>query len=331
MNAKKLLILYVLEVLKKYSDQNHKLTQCDIISYIQKDYEMDCERKAVARNISYLQEFGYDISTKADNGEGIWLVSREFEDAELRLLIDSVYSSKFLSEHYSKSIIDKLNRKSSIYFKSRTRHILPVIENNRNHNTTIFYNIDIIDEAIERHKKISFIYNYFEIDKKLHPKHEKEHIVNPYQILIHNSKYYLIGNIDKYDNIVNFRMDLITNMKIIEDTAIKPVYNLEDHKTGLDLRKVKNEFPYMYSGKTESIVIRTEKGMIGDFIDWFGEDIKIKECDNEKIEIRFTANINAMRYWILQYSLHLEIIYPSSLREMHTNDIKCIYEKYFIS
>jgi len=328
MNAKKLLVLYVLEVLKKYSNSNHKLTQKDIINHIKRDYNMECERKAISRNISYLREFGYDIQTKADNGEGIVLLTREFEDAELRLLIDSVYSSKFLSKKHSNILIDKLNKKSSKYFKNRTKHILPINGNYKSHSSTLFYNIDIIDEAIENKKKISFIYNHYGVDKKLHPKYMKKHILNPYQIIINNARYYLIGNIDKYNNLANFRIDLITNIEIVKDATIKPIYHIKGYENGLDLNKIIDESPYMFSGGTDNVVIKTEKKHIGDIIDWFGEKITINKLNEQEVEIHFKANSNAIRYWLLQYGLHIEIIRPKHLRLQYIKDIKDILAKY---
>jgi len=326
MGPKKLLILYILEVLKKYSDENHKLTQKDVIKHIKEEYNMVCERKAIGRNISYLIEFGYEIETKADNNEGIWLVSREFEEAELRLLIDSIYATKFLNDKYANKLICKLNKKGSKYFKNRTKHIINISEQNRSHNASLFYNIDIIDEAIDSSYKISFKYNMYGADKKLHIK--KEHTVSPYQMIINNGRYYLIGNIEKYNNIVNFRIDLITDIKIIKNSVIKPIKNIEDHKNGLDLNKISIESPYMFSGKTSHIKIKTNIAMIGSFIDWFGEEIKIIKLDNNNVEIRFIANINAMRYWILQYGLHIEVLKPEKLRQLHIEDIKEIYKKY---
>jgi len=328
MNAKKLLVLYVLEVLKKYSNSNHKLTQKDIINHIKREYNMVCERKAISRNISYLREFGYDIQTKADNGEGIVLLTREFENAELRLLIDSVYSSKFLSEQHSKILIDKLNKKSSKYFKNRTKHILPMKGHYKSHSATLFYNIDIIDEAIENKNKISFIYNHYGIDKKLHAKYKKKHVLNPYQIVINNSRYYLIGNMDKYNNLVNFRIDLITNIDIIRDSNIKPIYDIKGYENGLDLNKIIDESPYMFSGGTDNVVVKTKKETIGDIIDWFGEKISIVEINEQEIEVHFKANANAIRYWLLQYGLSLEVLAPERLRLQYIEDIKNIFDKY---
>lgn len=328
MTSKKLIILVILEVLKKYSDQNHKLTQNDIILYVKKDFDIDVERKAVSRNISYLCEFGYEIETKADNGEGIWLVTRDFEQAELRLLIDSVYSSKFLTNSYSKALINKLNKKGSMYFKNRTKHILNIKDGAKYRNADLFYNIDIIDEAINIRRQISFTYNSYGVDKKLHPKSDHKYIVNPYQILINNGRYYIITNFDKYNNIVIFRIDLITNITIKKDLKRKPIRKLEGHENGLELSKIKTQSPYMFSGNSETIVIQTKSEMIGTFIDWFGFNIKIKEIDNETIEVRFKASINAMRYWCLQYGLYIKIIRPKSLVDIYISDVKKISEKY---
>ena len=117
--AKKLYIMYILEILKKYSDDRHRLKQQDIIDIMKKDYDVACERKAVARNISDLQELGYDIET----GGGYYLAERDFEDSELRLLIDSVLASKYIPANQAKDLIDRLAGQSNIYFKKQVRHV----------------------------------------------------------------------------------------------------------------------------------------------------------------------------------------------------------------
>ena len=152
--AKKLYILYILEILKKYSDDRHRLRQQDIIDIMKKDYDISCERKAVARNISDLQELGYDIET----GGGYYLAERDFEDSELRLLIDSVLASRYIPAKQAKDLVDRLAGQSNIYFKKQVRHVSN-IEKMEHTAGQLFYTIEVLSQAIEDNRKVKFFYN----------------------------------------------------------------------------------------------------------------------------------------------------------------------------
>ncbi|MFT9057219.1 MAG: WYL domain-containing protein [Ethanoligenens sp.] len=194
--SKRLMLLYVLEVLKRYSDAEHSLTQADIIQHICADYGMECERKAIARNILSLQEFGYDIAYE----NGYYLRERTFEDSELRLLIDRILCSRQIPETQGKQLIEKLSALSSQYFKKSLRHVCNISEIPHSPNKELFYTVDVLDDAIEKKRQVRFFYSKFGLDKKPHRSHERKSTMNPYQMVTANGRYYLIGNYDAYDS-----------------------------------------------------------------------------------------------------------------------------------
>lgn len=195
---KKMLNMLILKILQKYSDEQHALTQQDIIKLLEINYGMECDRRSIKNNIQSLKEMDYDISME----KGYRLLSREFDDAELRILIDSVLFSKSISTRQAKGIIDKICKTASTYFNAKVSHISNLPDLNRTMNKQAMYSLDVINDAIDEHKKISFIYNTVGTDLKLHSRREEPYIVNPYQIVANNNRFYLIGNYDKYDNIV---------------------------------------------------------------------------------------------------------------------------------
>lgn len=153
---------------------------------------------------------------------GIW---RDFTDAELRLLIDSLLFSKHIPYSQCKELIEKLEGLSNKYFKAKVKHIrtLPL---NMPSNKQIFYNIDVLDEAISKGKQVKFAYNDFGVDKKLHPRLNGEgvvrrYVINPYQMAAANGRYYLLANYDKYNNISHYRVDKISEIKILDTPAKK--------------------------------------------------------------------------------------------------------------
>ncbi len=174
---KKMLNMLILEILRKYSDENHGLTQQEIIRLLDKNYGMECDRRSVKNNVMYLTELGYDISMD----KGYRLLEREFDDAELRILIDSVLFSKSISTRQAKGLIAKIRNLASNYFNAKVSHVSNLPDLHRTINKQAMYALDAINDAVSEHKKISFIYNRMGTDFKQHPKCEEPYIVNPYQ------------------------------------------------------------------------------------------------------------------------------------------------------
>lgn len=213
--AEKALIINILDILKKYSDKNHRLSQKDIIDILDKEYCMKIDRKTVKRN---LIEFGYAIEysesirlVKDKNGEEVeskilsdFYINRPFTDGELRLLIDSVLFSNHISYSQCRDLVEKLEGLSNIYFRSRVKHIRNLPENQPS-NSELFMTIETLDKAISRGLQVSFTYNSYDIDKKLDPRRTsnnevRNYIINPYQIVATNGRYYLVWNYDKNIN-----------------------------------------------------------------------------------------------------------------------------------
>lgn len=322
--VKKLYIMQTLEILKKYSDPEHHLKQNDIIKYMKLDYDVECERKSVARNISNLQDLGYDIIK--DNG--YYLADRTFEESELRLLIDSVMASRHIPLKQSKELIEKLVSQSSVYFKKQMRHISNLDRMNHEKSGQLFYNIDVLNEAIEKHKKVTFFYNKKDINFESKPTSARPHLVNPYQIVVANGRYYLIGNIDKYDNISHFRVEKISNIKL-KDEVVKDIKLVEGMKNGLNLPEHMVEHIYMYSGKSDRITLKVKSDMIDNVFDWLGENIDIKPSDEEGyVMVSVRANLAAMKYWAIQFGEVVEVISPQELREEIKESLEHITKKY---
>ena len=152
---KKMLNMLILEILRMYSDENHALTQQEIIKLLKQNYGMECDRRSVKNNVESLKEMEYDISMD----KGYRLMSREFDDSELRILIDSVLFSKSISTKQAKDIIEKIRKIGSNYFNAKVSHVSNLPDIHRTKNKQAMYALDTINDAISVKKKISFIYN----------------------------------------------------------------------------------------------------------------------------------------------------------------------------
>ena len=321
--SKKMVNIYILNILREFSDENHALTQQDILKQLESDYDVICDRRTVKAYIDEWIELGWDIVYD----KGYKMISREFDDAELRILIDSVLFSKSISTRQAQTLIKKLQGFASKYFNAKVSHVCNLPDLNRTVNRQAMYALGIINDAISAKKKIEFIYNEMGTDFKLHPKRKDPYVVNPYQIVANNGKFYLIANYDKYDNVVHFRIDKMKEIKCLNE-SIKPRSEVPELANGLNLPKHMAEHIYMFSGESVWAEIKTTPDMMGELVDWFGKDFKIEQKEDGYIIIRVKCNGNALRYWALQYGPYVEIIKPVKLREQLKQDAENMYRKY---
>lgn len=321
---KKMLNMLILDILKEYSDEEHKLTQQEIMRLLKVNRGVECDRRSVKNNVLCLIESGYDIAME----DGYYLQSRKFEDAELRMLIDSVLFSKNLTQNQAKILIDKLKSLGNKYFSAKVTHICNLPDLHYADNKQLWYALDTINDAIAEEKKISFIYNSYGKDFKLHRKREKPYIVNPYQLVANNGRYYLIGNYDKYDNVSHYRLDKMTDVEVL-DEKVKAKDKVIEFAQGYNLPKHMAEHFYMFSGTSVRVKLRASESMMNELVDWFGKDFIIQKSDvAETIEITVKCNENAMFYWALQYGTHVEVLAPDSLRKRIKEAIEGMNKKY---
>lgn len=332
---KKLLIMNILDILRRYTDENHRLSQREIMDILETEYNMKADRKAIKRNLMNLIDCGYQLEfsesiRKNKQGEeeiiySDWYLEREFADAELRLLIDSLLFSKHIPYNQCKTLIEKIEGLSNQYFCSKVKHICNLPED-QPENRELFFTIETLDEAIEKKKQVEFLYADYGTDKVLHPRLDhsgtpRRYLVNPYQMAATNGRYYLIGNYDKYDNVSHYRVDRIRDICIC-DTPVKPQRKVKDLEHGLNLPKHMAEHIYMFSGECEYVELRTTKDMAGELIDWFGNSVRFSDEAGDEISAHVTVNLNAMRYWALQYAPYVTVVAPQSLADMVRQDLE---------
>ena len=360
-HPKKLVILYILDILQKYTDEEHRLSQKEIQNILKREYEMTVDRKAVKRNLLNLIEYGSnieyrevsrkDIFRKKDSvsykgtsdfadkeiseDDLLWTdfyLKQKFTNEELRLLIDSLLFSKHIPYSQAKELIKKLESLSNIYFKSCSQYIYPLpVE--RTDNKQVFYNIAILDDAIRKKKKVLFEYAEYHTDKKMHLKKRedgsvREYIITPYQMAVQEGKYYLICNYDKYDDISNYRVDRIRNIQILEEKG-KPFETLKwsGHQP-MNLNEYMKEHVYMYSSENAFVKFRIVKAMISDVIDLFGKGVNFSEETDTHVSVSVHVNERVAEQFAKNYSPDVVILQPKRLRDKLRDDLKKAWEAY---
>ena len=274
------------------------------------DYGIEkIDRRSVRANVQSLVDMGYGIENEGD--DGYYMYEREFEDAELRILIDSVLFSKTVSDSAAKKLIEKLKGFGNIYFDAKVSHVKPTPLLHRTDNKSVLYNVSAINEAMDQKKKITFRYNRYGTDFKMHDQ-GKDYIMNPYQMVATNGRYYLIANMERHDNVSHYRLDHIRDIEIT-DTPAKPQRKVEGLENGLDLPKHMAEHVYMFTGESQRVIMRTTPGMAGELIDWFGSGVTFSDETETSVIAHITANLQAMRFWALQYAPYVTVLAPQSL------------------
>lgn len=311
MYDKKMAIIYTLDILKEYSDKNHLLTQKDIINKLHDIYLIDIERKTISTNIELLIEYGYDIVKGV--GGGYYLNEREFDENEIKFLIDAIYSSKSISGTQAKNISQKLYSLLSKYEQKDYSYLYKSTEINRSTNKEIFLNIELISEAIKLKKKISFIYLSYNEKGQLSERREGyRYVVSPYFLVNNFNKYYLICNIPWFDNHANYRIEYMKDI-IILDEEIKPYKDVVTLGENFNITKHINDHIYMFGGDVINSKIEIiDKNAITYVIDWFGNNASIYE-DNNKLYANIKSNDNAFFFWALQYQEHIKVLSPDSM------------------
>ena len=324
LEPKKLALLRIWQILQKHSDYEHPLTQEDIIKYLENEYGIEMERKAVGKNIADLRDAGIDIGSRR---AGSYIESREFEDSELKLLIDGVLQSKHITARHSKDLIEKLCGLSNKYFRSHVKNVYSVNDWSKTENQALFYNIDVVDEAIATGKQVQYDYNKYGVDAKLHKSSFQR--VSPYQLILHNQRYYLMGYSDYWGNMTFHRLDRISNMRIYDKPATL-ITNVKGYENGIDFKQIASTMPYMYTDKPERIEFIADEYIVDQIVDWFGKDIRMSTLpdDEKKIKVELVASPNAMEHWALQYLNYVVVTKPESLRIKILEALKAGTAKY---
>lgn len=344
---KKLLIVNILEILRKHSDQDHRLSQRDIIGLLKSEYGMTADRKAIRRNILGLIECGYRIEyietvrmvpnkrTGEPEESYIWsdfYLARDFSDAELRLLIDSLLFSRHIPYSQCKELVEKLEQLSSKYFRAHVRHI-HTMPDTQPTNRQLFYTIEILDEAISAGKKVSFTYLDYGTDKKMHRRQRadgtiREYVVSPYQMAAKEGKYYLICNNDQFDNAANYRVERIADIRLLDEPA-RPFSTLEGSDgQRLDLAKYMAEHIYMYAGGNTRVKFRVVREMIGDVLDIFGPGVRFCEETERHVCVIADVNERAMLQFAKNYGPDALILEPERLVETMRQDAENLMKSY---
>ena len=345
-SGKKIIILYILNILRKYTDVNHTMTQRQIEEKLQSDYDLTVDRATVKRNIMDLIDADYQIGyrlvtrsfvdkTTGQKEESVIYTDlyyeHEFTESELHMLIDGLLFSRSVPYKARKELIEKLGGLSSSHFSQRMRHVHSMNADSPQ-NRSLFLNIEVLDEAIAEGKQVEIIYGYFGTDLQLHATlnrdgTEKKQLLNPYQLVASEGRYYLICNKDNYDNVANYRIDRIMRIRKL-DTPAKPRSQVNGLEDGLKLQEYVYQHVNMFSGQPEKVEFIVSRKNVSLVVDFFGKHASFFDREDGTVSCRITVSREAMRRWAAQFAGMVRVISPESLAEEIRQEIREAAENY---
>ena len=305
----KLKILYILDYLQKNSHQGHPVRAAELVSMLENQHNIPCDRKTIYSDLAALQDYGVDIVSVPGKNGGCYIASRNFELPELKLLIDAVQSSRFLTEKKSRELIGKLCSQCSVYDADLMRRDVLVSGRVRSMNESIYYNVDAVQEAIARNRQITF--RYFDWDLNGERKYrDKDYRASPYGLCQDNENCYLLAHSARH-GVTSYRLDRMSQIQLTEE-ARTPCPEL----TGKALTEHAGRLFQMFSGEETTVKLRFRRSLVNVVIDRFGRDIILVPDGEDHFVFTVSVAVSPMFLsWVIGFGDKAKILYPQSVAD----------------
>ena len=309
LSHQKLKMMYLAKILMEKTDEEHTITVPEMISELAK-LGISAERKSIYDDLEYLQLFGLDICSNKTRTTNYYIASRDFELPELKLLVDSVQASKFITRKKSMELISKIEKLTSHENAKKLQRQVFITNRVKTLNEQIYYNVDKIHDAIAANKQITF--KYFDVDvnkKKVYRKNGDLYTESPVSLTWDDENYYLITYKEKYDNYTHYRVDKMELIELTEDDRIlaeKP----------FDLSAYSKTMFQMFNGEETDVSIKFENELVGVIYDRFGADVPIVKSDEKHFICHVKVAVSPhFLSWIISFGNRAEILSPDTVVE----------------
>ena len=303
-------ILYIIKIFEEETDDEHSLTLVQLTDRLH-GYGISVERKTLYADIRLINRYGIDILMEHVGKDYYYHIgNRDFELPELKLLVDAVQSSRFITEKKSKQLIDKLENLTSRFESSQLERQVYVSGRIKTENEGIYYNVDKLHTAISQNVRIHFQYFQWSVDKQKVLRHEgKVYKVSPWALTWDNENYYLVAYDEEVDDIHHYRVDKMLNIELTDNSRIGQekfeVYNLATYT---------NRLFGMFDGEDKSICLRVKNDFAGIIIDRFGTDIDIDKIDKDWFEVTVDVAVSDQFLgWIISLGNNVIIKEPADV------------------
>lgn len=297
-------ILYLLKYLWDNTDIEHKATTSEIVEALAKQ-EVAINRHAIPSLIEQIQQFGVDVVEEKSSPNKYYVDTRDFELPELKLLVDAIESSKFISASKSKSLVNKIYALTSTHqAKELNRHLF-VEGRVKSDNKTLYYTVDAIHTAINSKKRIRFKYvEYTSAKKKIYKHNDYVYEISPYALLWNNDNYYVLGYSERHKDITKFRVDRIEKAELVDTPAVRKPSDLDP------IVYVKNIFS-MYDGKMCDVKLKCDCDMMKVIIDRFGKDVKTAPNSDGGFTVDVSVSTSPTFFgWLFSFEGKIKLVSP---------------------
>lgn len=322
----KLKLLYLLKILTEQSDEEHCMSAQALIDALGA-YDIKAERKSIYDDIAQLIDFGYDIVlVKAKSGGGYYLAGREFELAELKLLVETVQASRFLTLKKSRELIAKIEKLASKAEAGQLQRQVYVANRIKTANESIYYIVDDIHRAIQNNEQISFQYLEWNLNKELVPRKDgKIYRISPWALTCKDENYYLIAHENESNSIKHFRVDKMGHIQVLTGVAREgaELFNR------FDIAAYANKTFGMYGGKEEIVTLEFENRFIGVVLDRFGKEIPVRPRDEQHFSVRVQVALSGQFFgWLTGLGKGAKITAPAAVVEEYYDYLNEVIGQY---
>lgn len=321
----KLKLLYIVKILQEKTNDTHGITTNDLIKELEK-YEIKAERKSIYTDMEALQDFGYDIvNYKTRKNGGYRLLGRSFELPELKLLVDAVQASRFITLKKSRELISKLSSLTNEMDARQLKRQVYVSDRIKTENESIYYNVDYIHRAIQENLQISFRYFEWNVEKKMQFKRGGlTYKVSPHQLIWNDENYYLVAYDEAADMLKHYRVDKMNRIALTKEK-----------RKGIELFQKMKPANYssktfsMFGGEEETVTIEFENRLAGVVIDRFGKDVEMRIRDEEHFSVRVNIAVSTQFFgWLTGLGSGVRILRPEKVRDDYQKHLQAILQEY---
>lgn len=322
----KLKVLFIMNYLLKNSDEKHPVTTKQLLDDLER-HGIAAQRKAIYDDLEALRWYGLDIQ-KVGSGQtaGYYIASRDFELPELKLLVDSVQSSKFITHKKTTTLIKKIEELASTYDAQLLQRQVYVTNRIKTMNESIYYNVDAIHSGISQNKKIQFKYFEFTVEKKRRFRKDGAfYVVSPFVLAWDDENYYMIAYDTASESIRHYRVDKMTNISTTdEDRDGAEVFK------ELDVAVYARKMFGMFSGEEAQVTMRFSNHLVGAVLDRLGQDASIVPDGDEHFTVTAGVVVSPQFFaWVCGFGKSAWITAPDSVVEKmkeHVREISELYE-----
>ena len=314
-------ILYILNVLKEYSDEDHMLSIDEIKEYISDIYEVEIDPRTIRRNINLLKEkFDVDIVTWQENRKGYYLIKNpdiDFEPGEIRAIIDTFSYSTFIPKQMAREIIYKCKNMQNVYENEKLKDYKIYSSNSKIENKEIVKNIEDISNAIYNKKKIRFNYYKYELNPTLNSVNTGVRTISPYAIIYQLQEMYVVALKDGKKTLYTYRIDRMKNIEILNE-------KVNDKITSDDVDKFVKSTVSMFGKESHEIEVICDNQLLDNVVDLFGDNSTIKKYDKDHFKLTTNKDLEGFKRYVLTNLDMIEVIKPLELKM----EIEKIIKKY---